>query len=299
MNLSENPSFPLGFGTSKLRSLNGGLSGRAAQRLLENAFDLGIRFFDTAPSYGQGQAETAIGRLPRHLKVESIICSKVGYSYGRKAAVINTLKPLLRPGHRSLALLKRLAQKSREEFQRHGIISVNIQPAVIRKGLEGSLRRLRRDYLDVFLLHDASLASLNDGNRAELDTLQRVGKIRHWGISTGDAAVARRAIDLENIAVLQVPTEATFVNEAGDLFDKCAERGIAVVANRVLSPLRSSSTPSPLREDDPEQVIERCFAFALGQPGVRVVLCGTTSPPHLVANVRAMRHLLSSAHPPK
>lgn len=96
MNLSDKAIFPLGFGTARLRSVNGGISARSAAALLGRAFEDGIRFFDTAPSYGQGQAEEAIGRLCSRARHEVFICSKVGYSYGRRGAAINVVKPLIR-----------------------------------------------------------------------------------------------------------------------------------------------------------------------------------------------------------
>lgn len=289
----DSPSLPLGFGTSKLCSVNGGLSSVAARRLLEAAFDAGIRFIDTAPSYGQGQAESAIGSLPERLKDEIFLCSKVGYNYGRKALLINAIKPILRRAAKSLAMFRRVVQKSREGMQRHGGISVDIQPESIRASLAGSLRRLRRDRLDLLLLHDASLQSLNERNRLVLDSLVSEGAIGHWGVSTADATVAHRAVDLRNLGFLQVPVEPAWVNEAGDLFRKCYDRGITVIANRVLSPTRTDGI-SPLPKEEAGRIVEQCFSFALQQPAVRVVLCGTTSNTHLQENVSAMKRLQQS-----
>src|SRR5688572_8442018 len=160
MDLFNNTTFPLGFGTARLRSINGGLSARSARYLLQSAFDLGIRFFDTAPSYGQGQSETAIGLLPRRVTDAMLICSKVGYSYGRKAMIINALKPFLRPAASSVSFLRQLAHKSRARMLHQGSLGLDIQPAVIRASLAGTLRRLRRDRLDLLLLHDPGVAFL-------------------------------------------------------------------------------------------------------------------------------------------
>ncbi len=66
------PEFPLGIGTGRLCSLNGGLSVPKATDLLRQAHELGVRFFDTAPSYGQGQAEQAIGRLDSSMRNDSM-----------------------------------------------------------------------------------------------------------------------------------------------------------------------------------------------------------------------------------
>jgi aryl-alcohol dehydrogenase-like predicted oxidoreductase len=44
-----------------------------------------------------------------------------------------------------------------------------------------------------------------------------------------------------------------------------------------------------------QKVVERCFEFALAQPAVQIVLCGTTSADHLMANIRSIRRLLEPA----
>jgi aryl-alcohol dehydrogenase-like predicted oxidoreductase len=159
MNLSDTAIFPLGFGTAKLRSVNGGLSARLSKCLLGSAFEKGVRFFDTAPSYGQSQAEETIGGLSPRIRHEVFICSKVWYCYGRSANLLNALKPFLQPAASIAPLLKKVARDSRGRIQQHGSIKVDIRPAAIRVSLVATLRRLRRDTLGVLLLHDASLDS--------------------------------------------------------------------------------------------------------------------------------------------
>ena len=292
MNLSDVTGFPLGFGTAKLRSVNGGLSARSSNYLLESAFEQGIRFFDTAPGYGQGQAEEAIGRLDARFRHEVSVCSKVGYSYGRGAAVINTLKPFLRTAASIAPFLKKVAQGSRRRIQQQGSISVHIAPPAIRASLVSSLRRLRRDTLDVFLLHDPNLNSLSAENSTELDSLAKEGLIGRWGVSTDDLMVARRAAEMNGLTVLQLPINSSWVSAAGDLFAKCRERGVDVIANHVLVALRQGTQATDLAILEPERSVDQCFEFALRQPAVRIVLCGTTNSEHLRANIRAMRKVL-------
>jgi aryl-alcohol dehydrogenase-like predicted oxidoreductase len=292
MNLSDTAIFPLGFGTAKLRSVNGGLSARSSKRLLEVAFEEGIRFFDTAPSYGQSQAEEAIGGLSPRIRNEISVCSKVGYRYGRNATVIRALKPFLRPTVSLAPFLKKVTRDSRGRIDQQSSIRVDIQPAAIRVSLVATLRRLRRDTLDVLLLHDASMESLSAANSAELDSLAKEGLIRQWGVSTSDLAVAHRAVEVNGLAVLQVPVYSAWVGAAGDLFAKCRERGVDVIANRVLSALyRETKEPISVKVESVWSV-NQCFEFALRQPAVRIVLCGTTDSGHLRANVKVMRTLL-------
>ncbi len=293
MSLSNLELFPLGFGTAKLRSLNGGLSATESNRLLEIAFEEGIRFFDTAPSYGQSQAEVSIGKLSPRIRHEICICSKVGYCYGWGASILNALKPFLRPAVSMAPILKKIAHNSRQRMDQKGSIRIDIRPDAIRISLLATLRRLRRDALDLLLLHDASLDSLSAANSAEFDSLLKEGLIRRWGVATNDLDVAQRAVELNGLSAMQLPVYSEWVNAAGDLFAKCKERGINVIANRVLSGFRTEAAADLSANMDSVWSVNHCFRFALQQPAVRVVLCGTTDPTHLLVNVQAMRSLIA------
>jgi aryl-alcohol dehydrogenase-like predicted oxidoreductase len=221
-----------------------------------------------------------------------IVCSKAGYRYGSKALVIKALKPVLQPAANSVSMLRSMIQKSREGIARSESIRMEIRADTIRTSLAGTLRRLRRDRLDLLLLHDPSAESLHAENQSVLDALKQEGLIGQWGVSTGDTAVAHRALELENLGVLQVPLEPDWVEEAGDLFSKCLAAGIPVIANRVLTPIRAGAPSSAV---EAQRRIEQCFTFALSQPAVRMVLCGSTKAAHLRANVKSMHHVLQSA----
>jgi aryl-alcohol dehydrogenase-like predicted oxidoreductase len=283
------PNFPLGFGTGRLCGLDGGLSIRRATWLLNQSFDLGIRLIDTAPTYGQGHAERAIGRLAPSVRDRFIICSKVGYSFGRATHWINAAKPFLRPILPWANSLRRRIDSARHQTYTAGKISLNIQPGVIRSTLEGSLKRIHRDRLDLLLLHDPSSESVdNPANQDELNRLVRSGKIRGWGVSSSDPDVLKRAIDSTDCSVVQFPVTCDWVNENPHIIPKCDELGVSIIANRVISSpaqqpnARTSSTS-----------IEQCVSYALHQPAVRQVLCGTRSLYHLSQNVQIVRQLLS------
>jgi aryl-alcohol dehydrogenase-like predicted oxidoreductase len=278
--------FPLGFGTSRLRSLDGGLSARAARRLLETAYDEGVRFFDTAPGYGQGQAEESIGRLDPRIRNELYICTKVGYSYGRKAALLNLLKPVFRVASRLAPGLRSAARGSRDRIQQQGSIAIQIAPSEIRSSLAGSLRRLRRDVVDAFLLHDPGLESISEENAGVLKSLTREGLIRQWGVSTSSLAVAQRVLGMSGLAILQTPLNPSWIDGAGDLLLNCASRGVDVVGNHVLAGL-------PFRGDHDATMVRGALETALTQPAARVVLCGTRNAGHLRENVRAAREALA------
>ena len=114
---------------------------------LRRAFELGVTFYDTAALYGYGHSEELIGRAFKAVRSRVVIASKAGLSN----------------------------QQGAQDFS----------PTHVRASLEGSLRRLQTDYLDVYQLHDPSVASVEHDERMlkTLQALQREGKIRAYGLS--------------------------------------------------------------------------------------------------------------------
>lgn len=150
----------LGYGTA---ALGRSLTTRERLHLLEVAFDAGVTYFDTAPLYGAGAAEEALGLLGR----EVTIATKVG---------------IVPPGLARLALGKALGRPAAGSGGRFA-------PSAVRRQLEGSLRRLRRDRIDVLLLHEVGPESVEP----LLETLiafRDEGKAGRWGVATNGAATA-------------------------------------------------------------------------------------------------------------
>src|SRR5207248_223210 len=75
----------LGYGCSQLM---GGITRRQSLKLLETAFDVGIRHFDTAPSYGLGEGESALGSAFRSRRDQITITTKFGIRPPRKRSLI-------------------------------------------------------------------------------------------------------------------------------------------------------------------------------------------------------------------
>jgi D-threo-aldose 1-dehydrogenase len=149
----------IGYGTA---GLGRSLSAHERVRLLEVAADSGITYFDTAPLYGAGAAEEALGRL----RGDVTIATKVG--------IVPPSLPRLALGR----LVRRTAAAASGKFA----------PDDVRRQLEGSLRRLRRDCVDVLLLHEVEPdAALDPALLDQLEALRRDGKLRRAGIATGAA----------------------------------------------------------------------------------------------------------------
>ncbi|MEE6258107.1 aldo/keto reductase [Plantactinospora sonchi] len=127
-------------------------------RALHRARDLGVTFFDTASSYGAGHSEVLIGSAFHDVRDQVVIATKWGYTFDEE---------------------RRLAVGADNSLE------------YVRTCLEGSLRRLRTDYVDLYQLH---LGDLPVPQALEmvgvLDELVTEGKIRSYGWSTDDATRA-------------------------------------------------------------------------------------------------------------
>ena len=184
----------LGFGTS---GLHGGLLSRAQSlRLLETAFDAGIRHYDTAPMYGLGYSEAIVGEFLAAHRHDVTVTTKFGlrppparhfWEFARAVA-----KPLVRlaPG------IKRHLVKAipRTDAPRAAAGDGPYSVGSMLSSLEQSLRKLRTDRIDILLLHEGQACDLTDELQLALERLVDAGKIGGWGLGSArarvDAAIA-------------------------------------------------------------------------------------------------------------
>ena len=125
--------------------------------LLVKAFDLGVNFFDTADTYGDGYGEEILGKALRKQRHEIVIGSKFGYDF--------------------YANVEREGHKERPQ---------NFTPKFIRFACEQSLRRLDTDYIDLYQLHNPRIDTIEKDEVFDtLDALVEEGKIRHYGVALG------------------------------------------------------------------------------------------------------------------
>ncbi len=150
----------VGFGVWSVATTWWGVTDEAlGVRLLRQAYELGINFFDTADVYGNGRGETMLAQalegVPRD---RVVIATKFGYDFYQYG----------------------------DRRQGHGELPQDFSPAFMRRALEESLRRLRTDYVDLYQLHNPRLGAIeNDELFAALEELRRQGKIRHIGVALG------------------------------------------------------------------------------------------------------------------
>lgn len=164
----------LSLGTAQLHNC---ASRKARVRLLKEAFDLGITHFDTAPLYGDGSAEEALGIAAKGNRCNITIATKFGLTASRW---------LGRLGATGLPLYL-----ARSVLARRGLISWpkrDFAAPQMSKSLNESLTALQTDYLDIFFLHEPWLEDLesNEELLKRLSAEKTSGRIRHIGLAGGE-----------------------------------------------------------------------------------------------------------------
>lgn len=185
------PPFPeasrLGFGCASV----GSRVGRSdSLRALATAHDLGVNWFDVAPSYGDGLAEEILGTFARGRRQSVHICTKVGIVAPSIGPAQRLLRPMVRSVVRRAPAIRSLVARGRAEPQR-----LVLDRAAILASLERSLRRLGTDYVDVLALHDPLLEDVQSEVLGEvLAEVVTSGKARAAGVA-GSIEAAARAIE--------------------------------------------------------------------------------------------------------
>ncbi len=147
-----------------------------ARELIDTCMDAGVNFFDTADVYSQGLSEEVLGEAIRHLPREDVLLStKATFPFNgtheRNAAQTAGAKPN--------------AANSAGSSRFHLIRQV-----------EGSLRRLKTDYIDVYHMHAFDALTPMEEVLQTLDTLVRDGKVRYIACSNFSGWHLQRSLDL-------------------------------------------------------------------------------------------------------
>jgi D-threo-aldose 1-dehydrogenase len=183
---SDRVTTRLGFGGS---GLMGGISERDSLRLLETAFDAGIRHFDVAPAYGHGQAERCLGKFLQGKRDQVTVATKYGILPPARVGLLGVARSVVRPVVARLpAVRKRVAQAAA------GLRSkASFSAEEARRSLERSLRELGVESIDLWLLHEATAEDLDGSDLLPfLQESQLGGRIGTYGVG----AERRRLIEL-------------------------------------------------------------------------------------------------------
>lgn len=176
----------LGYGCS---SLMGAMDRAESFAILEAAFEAGIRHFDVAPMYGYGQAEGVLGDFMSRHPGQVTVTTKYGIPSARRPGLIGIARTLARPVVRAIPGLKRGLTSAAVRVTGAGA-KAGFTAAEARESMERSLRELKTGHIDIWLLHDATLADLHDpGLLSLMQYSVQTGKIGAFGVGSGRAEI--------------------------------------------------------------------------------------------------------------
>jgi len=214
----------LGFGCSAIL----GRSGRAdSLRALAAAWEDGVRFFDTARSYGYGESEALLGEFLQGRRDQAVIATKFGILAANQAGWKRVAKAVARkvlavaPGARSVLQKGAASQFTPGQFT----------IPVLQQSIEQSLRKLRTDYVDLLFLHAAPSSVLDQDDLLEaMGRLVEAGKVKLAGLSAEPDVVAL-AVEkrTQPLRAMQFPCNVFDLSAAG--VAKQSAAGYVWVAN--------------------------------------------------------------------
>jgi aryl-alcohol dehydrogenase-like predicted oxidoreductase len=176
----------------------GPVSRSEAEATVRRAVEMGITLFDTSDSYGKGSMEELLGRVLEPHAAATMVATRHGVDRSQVPA--------------------------RKRFD----------PAYLERAFEASRARLRREVIDVYLLHNPTVEPLvNEELRAFLQGLKQSKKIRAWGVSAGSVEVARAALDA-GAEVIELAYNALFCADLHALGGELAASRVGVLAHSVL-----------------------------------------------------------------
>jgi aryl-alcohol dehydrogenase-like predicted oxidoreductase len=112
----------------------------------------------------------------------------------------------------------------------------DFSPAYLRRAIEGSLRRLATDHLDLFQLHSPAESAVRAAEWVHvLESLKREGKIRWYGVACDTAEAALAALDVQGVSSLQIPMSLLEHAIADTVLPRARERKVGVIAREILA----------------------------------------------------------------
>jgi aryl-alcohol dehydrogenase-like predicted oxidoreductase len=211
----------LGLGCMGMSEFYGPGDEKESIATLERALELGITFWDTSDAYGPHTNEELLGRTLAGRRDQVFLATKFGIV------------------------------RDPNDPTRRGISG---RPEYVRQSVEGSLRRLKTDYIDLYYQHRVDQSVPIEETVGAMVRLVEEGKVRHLGLSEASAESIRKAAGVHPIAALQSEYSLwTRDPETTGTLAACREHGIALVA---YSPLGRGfltgaiTRPEDFAEDD-------------------------------------------------
>jgi aryl-alcohol dehydrogenase-like predicted oxidoreductase len=275
----------VGFGSMTIGGIFGSVDDTVSIKALHAAVDAGMNFIDTSDAYGAGHSERVIGTFLRERsdRDQIIVCTKGG----------NNMVTGVR----------------------------NFTPDYIRTCVEGSLQRLGIEAIDVYLLHNPSLANLQAEDSFDvLEAYKAQGKIKHWGVSVNTLAECELAVTGGRAAVMQMEYNV-LEQEPEAVFAKAHAAGVGVIARvplkrgllsgrfdehwtfdesdrrrQMFSPEKLPALVAKVRQieaaaDFGRPLAEVAVRFCVSNPHVTVTIAGIRTPAQATANAVACEPL--------
>lgn len=171
-----------------------------AINVIRRAVELGVTFFDTAEVYGPYTNEELVGEALKPYRDKVVIATKFGYDLEN-----NKMDASGRP------------------------ITLSSNPNVIRKAIEGSLKRLRTDHIDLYYQHRGDPDTPIEEVAETIKSLIKEGKVLHWGLSEASAATIRRAHAVCPLTAVQSEYSMWYRNAEKEILPTLEELGIGFV----------------------------------------------------------------------
>lgn len=163
---------------------------------IHRALELGVNFFDTSDSYGDGESEKLLGKSLKGRRHQAIVATKFGILFGGGG--------------------KRLG--------------VSGEPGYVEKACDASLKRLGMDYVDLFYLHRVDPRTAIEDTVGAMAGLVNKGKVRYIGLSEASSTTTRRAHAIHPITALQTEYSLWTRHAESHVLPACRELGIGFVA---------------------------------------------------------------------
>jgi aryl-alcohol dehydrogenase-like predicted oxidoreductase len=165
-----------------------------SNRFLRDAVDRGITHFDTAEVYGPCLNEEIVGQALKPVRDQVVIATKFGFAYNDGVAG-----------------------------------APDSSRANIRRSVEGSLKRLQTDYIDLYYQHRVDLNTPIEEVAETVGELIAEGKVKHFGLSEAGAQTIRRAHSVYPVTALQSEYSLWFRDHETEIIPTLEELGIGFV----------------------------------------------------------------------
>jgi aryl-alcohol dehydrogenase-like predicted oxidoreductase len=224
----------------------------ASIKTLRRAVDLGVNFIDTADSYGPNVSEELIAEALHPYPNGLVIATKGGWERVGPGQWVH-----------------------------------NASPKHLEEAVNGSLRRLKLDRIDVYQLHIPDPTVSFDASMLTLEKLRQQGKIRHIALSNVTLEHVERARKITPIVSVQ--NRYSFADREWDyLLDHCEKNGIAFIPWAPLGQNREAhDLLDKIAKDLDASPLQVALAWLLRRSPVTLPIPGTSSPQHLEENVAA------------